>query len=183
MNADGLRIAGVNAAGYIYLCVFAEHGESKHPGHTGYAVVSESDYQARNIVSPECPDKRRPNAIADFAGHGIDRFRKLFVVTQNATSGLVVPAPNGKIIDSYIRHVRNDLFIVGNSVFVHAQLIWFAGGEAYFADRCRPRWTVAQRFDLGVLDKDRVGTQPVSAADCTIQHFRVADVAEVRLGV
>src|SRR6185312_1396633 len=45
------------------------------------------------------------------------------------------------------------------------------------------RRTIAERFDLLVLDEDGVTADPVVAADGAIQQFRVTDTAVVRLSV
>ncbi len=121
--------------------------------------------------------------VTDFPRHRIDGFGVLIVVAQKIASRLIVPAPERQIIDSGIGCVSNDLFVVGDSILVDLQLLGMTGRESHFADRSRPGRTIAQRFDLGILDKDRVGPKPISGTHRSLYQIGVTNVAEIRLGV
>src|SRR5262249_17798874 len=56
-------------------------------------------------------------------------------------------------------------------------------GHRDLQDRRDPGRPVAQCFDLLVLDEDRVGAEPIVAANRAIDDLRVPDAAPVGLGV
>src|SRR4030095_9646319 len=123
MNARRLRIPGVDTAGNVDLVILAGHTQSKHARHRGDAVVRESDHQAGDSIPRECPDERRANAVPDLSGYLVDWLRELVEVAENVGSGLVVPAPKRQVVDTDVCCVRDDLFVVSNSVFVNLQFL------------------------------------------------------------
>src|ERR1019366_950755 len=93
MDAPRFRIPRVNAAVYVDLAILTQHTQAKHSRNRRDSIVCESDHQADNSVALENPDKRRADAVADLAGHLVDRTREFFVVTQDVGGGLGVPTP------------------------------------------------------------------------------------------
>ena len=49
--------------------------------------------------------------------------------------------------------------------------------------RGNPRWTVAERFNLLVFDKNGVAANPIVAADRAVYQFRITNPAVVRLSI
>src|SRR5581483_665772 len=83
----------------------------------------------------------------------------------------------------YISYMGNDLFVVSDTFVVGAKVLRITCGHPYFTDCGGPQRTITQRLDLRVYDKDRVGANPIMAANRAVQQIGVSHAAEVRLGV
>src|SRR5450631_2900241 len=71
---------------------------------------------------------------------------------------------------------RRDFFMSG---------VWIGRfpGKPLLEQRGDPRRTITERFNLLILDKDRVAANPVVAAYCAVYQFRITNPAVIRLSV
>ena len=104
------------------------------------------------------------------------------VVVENAVRLYAVPVPQREVARPRVAGMINHIVGVRDAI-VELQRFRRSVRHAYFDGNSSPGRTIAELFNLFVLDEDRIRPQPVSTSHRAVQQLRVAHLAEVRLGV
>ena len=104
------------------------------------------------------------------------------IVVEQAIGLNAVPVPQGEVARRDVLDVVNNIVGVCDAV-IHPQALRRAIRDAYLNRNARPGRPVAERFDLLVFDEDGVRAQPVETANRSVDQLRVANFAEIGLGV
>src|ERR1700734_1343426 len=159
-NLSRQRIAGVQTTAREHLPVRALHAHPQYARHARDAVICEADNQPQVTIVRIAPDERGPHPIANSAIDPVKRCRISLVVAHQILCVDLVKVPQRPVVCPDIDHMSDHVFCRGYSFVRSARIGRFAGNP--LLEQCRdPGWTIAESFNLLVLDKDGVTADPI----------------------
>src|SRR5579872_582334 len=169
-NLSRQRITGVQATARERLPVRALHRHPQHARHARNAIIGEANNQSQGTPILVAPDERRPHPIANAPVDPVERRRISLVVVRQILCADLVKVPQRPVIRADIHHMINHVSR-GRDPFMSGARIGRLARQPLF-EQCRDPWrTVAERFNLLVLNEDGVAANPVVAAHRAVDQF------------
>src|SRR6266700_81639 len=169
-NLAWQRVAGIQTTALDHLSVLALHSHSQHARHAGDTIVGKADDQSKVTAVLIAPDERRPYPITNPAIDSVECCRIRLVVGHQVLCADLVKIPKRPVIGSNIHHM-SDHVLCRRYHFMCCAVIVRLTRQTLLEQSCDPRRTVAERFNLLVLNKNSVAANPIVVADRAVEQF------------